>query len=175
MEGKPTAKANPKQDESPAEGLAHQTNGQDAPLAFGGVQRILVVEDNDLNSKLFRDLLVAHGYGVIHTRDGVEAFRLARTHRPNLILMDIQLHPPEVSGLEVARWIQEDETLRDIPIVAITAFAMAGDEERARTAGCAAYITKPISVRPFLETIAQCLDEASKKVPALSEEQQDKK
>lgn len=125
-------------------------------LSKSQLRRILVVEDNDLNSKLFRDLLIAQGYGVIHTRDGVEAFRLAREHHPDLVLMDIQL--PEVSGLEVTRWLQEDPMLRKIPVVALTAFAMSGDEERARAAGCAAYITKPISVRPFLETVSQCIE-----------------
>jgi two-component system, cell cycle response regulator DivK len=119
------------------------------------LRRILVVEDNDLNLKLFRDLLIAQGYSVIHTRDGVEAFRLARTHTPDLILMDIQL--PEVSGFEVTRWLKDDPGLRDIPVVAVTAFAMAGDEEKARVAGCAAYVTKPIAVKSFLETVAKCL------------------
>ena len=123
----------------------------------GGLRRILVVEDNDLNLKLFRDLLIAQGYSVLHTRDGVEAFRLARTHKPDLVLMDIQL--PEVSGFEVTRWLKEDPALRDIPVVAVTAFAMAGDEEKAKAAGCAAYVTKPIAVRPFLETVAKCLEE----------------
>ena len=121
------------------------------------LRRILVVEDNDLNLKLFRDLLIAQGYSVIHTRDGIEAFRLARTHKPDLVLMDIQL--PEASGFEVTGWLKDDPALRDIPVVAVTAFAMAGDEEKARSAGCAAYLTKPISVRPFLETVAKCLGE----------------
>lgn len=125
----------------------------------GVLRRVLVVEDNDLNGKLFKDLLGAQGYGVIHTRDGVEAFRLARAHRPDLILMDLQL--PEVPGLEVARWLQEDSGLRAIPIVAVTAFTTPGDEERAREIGCSAYLTKPISVRPFLETIATCLKESA--------------
>ncbi len=137
-------------------------NGQHSPT--GTLRRVLVVEDNDLNSKLFRDLLITQGYGVIHTRDGVEAFRLARTHRPDLVLMDIQL--PEISGLEVARWMQEDPGLKNIPVVAVTAFATAGDEEKARAAGCAAYITKPISVRPFLETVARCLGDPSPRSPA---------
>lgn len=117
------------------------------------------MEDNDLNLKLFRDLLMAQGYSVLHTRDGVEAFRMARTHKPDLVLMDIQL--PEVSGYEVTRWMKDDPALRDIPVVAVTAFAMAGDEERAKSAGCAAYVTKPISVRDFLETVATCLGEPS--------------
>lgn len=121
------------------------------------MRRILIVEDNDLNLKLFRDLLVSQGYSIIHTRDGAEAFRLARTHKPDLVLMDMQL--PEVSGFEVTKWIKEDSGIRHIPVVAVTAFAMSGDEERARQVGCASYITKPISVRPFLEEIARCLGE----------------
>lgn len=124
-------------------------------------KRILVVEDNDLNMKLFRDLLMASGYDVFITRDGVEAFRLARTHSPDLILMDLQL--PDVSGVDVVKWLKEDAGLRDIPVVAVTAFAMTGDEERARNAGCIAYITKPIAVKSFLDSIAKVLSEPSPK------------
>lgn len=116
-------------------------------------KKVLVVEDNDLNMKLFCDLLEAHDYETIQTGDGQEALELARTHKPNLILMDIQL--PEVSGLEVTRWIKEDEELKDIPVVAVTAFAMKGDEEKIRSGGCEAYIAKPISVGQFLETVKQ--------------------
>ncbi len=112
---------------------------------------VLIVEDNELNMKLFHDLLAAHGYATIHTRNGLEALALARRHRPALILMDIQL--PEISGLEVTKWIKEDDDLRDIPVVAVTAFAMKGDEERIRSGGCEAYISKPISVGAFLETV----------------------
>ena len=112
---------------------------------------VLIVEDNELNMKLFHDLLAAHGYATIQTRNGLEALELARRHRPALILMDIQL--PEVSGLEVTKWLKEDDELRVIPVVAITAFAMKGDEERIRSGGCEAYISKPISVNGFLETV----------------------
>jgi two-component system, cell cycle response regulator DivK len=112
---------------------------------------ILIVEDNELNMKLFNDLLEAHGYKTVQTRSGMEAVGLAREHRPDLILMDIQL--PEVSGLEVTRWLKEDEALRHIPVVAITAFAMKGDEEKIRQGGCEAYLSKPISIVKFLETI----------------------
>lgn len=115
------------------------------------VQTILIVEDNELNMKLFNDLLEAHGYQTLKTSNGIEAIELARAHRPNLILMDIQL--PEVSGLEVTKWLKEDEDLRSIPIVAVTAFAMKGDEERIREGGCEAYLSKPISVAKFLETV----------------------
>ena len=112
---------------------------------------VLVVEDNELNMKLFHDLLEASGYDTIQTRNGLEAIELAREHRPDLILMDIQL--PEVSGLEVTKWIKEDDDLRSIPIVAVTAFAMKGDEERIRKGGCEAYLSKPISVGKFIETV----------------------
>ncbi len=112
---------------------------------------VLIVEDNELNMKLFNDLLEAHGFGTIQTRSGVEAVELTRKHRPDLILMDIQL--PEVSGLQVIQWIKDDEALRHIPIVAITAFAMKGDEEKIRQSGCEAYLSKPISVVKFLETV----------------------
>ena len=100
---------------------------------------------------MFHDLLDAHGYKTLQTRNGMEALSLAREHRPDLILMDIQL--PEVSGLEVTKWLKEDDQLRKIPVVAVTAFAMKGDEERIREGGCEAYISKPISVSMFLDTL----------------------
>jgi two-component system, cell cycle response regulator DivK len=121
------------------------------PEVRRAVQSVLIVEDNELNMKLFNDLLVAHGYKTIQTRNGFEALELARKHRPDLILMDIQL--PEVSGLEVTRWLKDDDTLCQIPIIAVTAFAMRGDEERIRSGGCEAYISKPISVMTFLDTV----------------------
>jgi two-component system cell cycle response regulator DivK len=116
---------------------------------------VLIVEDNELNMKLFHDLLEAHGYETLQTRDGLEALKIARENNPDLILMDIQL--PEVSGLEVAKWIKEDENLKRIPIIAVTAFAMKGDEEKIRQGGCEAYIAKPISVSKFLETVERFL------------------
>lgn len=118
-------------------------------------QKVLIVEDNDLNMKLFNDLLVAHGYDTLQTKDGVEALALARQHRPDLILMDIQL--PEVSGLEVTKWIKEDKSLSMIPIIAVTAFAMKGDREKMRDGGCEDYIAKPISVASFLQTVERFL------------------
>lgn len=118
---------------------------------------VLIVEDNELNMKLFNDLLEAHGYATLQTRNGVEAVELARRHKPNLILMDIQL--PEVSGLQVTQWIKDDEELRHIPVIAITAFAMKGDEEKIRQGGCEAYLSKPISVVKFLETVRNYLGE----------------
>ena len=118
-------------------------------------KRVLIVEDNDLNMKLFNDLLVAHGYGTLQTKDGTEALALARQYRPDLILMDIQL--PEVSGLQVTQWIKSDHELRSIPVIAVTAFAMKGDEEKIRDGGCEAYIAKPISVSSFLKTVERFL------------------
>ncbi len=112
---------------------------------------ILVVEDNELNMKLFNDLLEAHDYRVVQTRDGLSALELARKHMPDLILMDIQL--PEVSGIEVTKWLKEDDELKRIPVIAVTAFAMKGDEQKIREGGCEAYISKPISVVSFLKTI----------------------
>jgi len=112
---------------------------------------VLIVEDNELNMKLFHDLLEAHGYNTVQTRNGYEAMDLARKHLPNLILMDIQL--PEVSGLDVTKWLKEDDELRTIPVIAVTAFAMKGDEDRIRQGGCEAYISKPISVSKFIETV----------------------
>lgn len=119
---------------------------------------VLIVEDNELNMKLFNDLLVANGYQTLQTRSGTEAIELARRHRPDLILMDIQL--PEVSGLDVTRWIKEDDELHTIPVIAVTAFAMKGDEERIRKGGCEAYISKPISVAKFLETVRHYLGDS---------------
>jgi two-component system cell cycle response regulator DivK len=119
-------------------------------------KKILIVEDNELNMKLFHDLLEAQGYEILETREGLQALSLAREHRPDLILMDIQL--PEISGLEVTKWLKEDDDLAAIPVVAVTAFAMKGDEERIREGGCEAYISKPISVGPFLDTIRRLLD-----------------
>ena len=119
---------------------------------------VLIVEDNELNMKLFRDLLEAHGYQTSGTSNGFEALDLVRKLHPDLILMDIQL--PQVSGLEVTRWIKDDPDLRKIPVVAVTAFAMKGDEERIREGGCEAYISKPISVAMFLDTVRQYVGDA---------------
>ena len=118
-------------------------------------QTVLIVEDNELNMKLFNDLLEANGYKTLQARKGVEGVELARRHHPDLILMDIQL--PEVSGLQVIKWLKDDEALRDIPVIAITAFAMKGDEEKIREQGCQAYLSKPIAIVKFLETIRNYL------------------
>ena len=118
-------------------------------------KKVLIVEDNELNMKLFHDLLDSQGYETLQTREGLQALALARLHRPDLILMDIQL--PEISGLEVTKWLKDDEELSHIPVVAVTAFAMKGDEERIRQGGCEAYISKPISVMHFLDTVRKHL------------------
>jgi two-component system cell cycle response regulator DivK len=116
---------------------------------------VLIVEDNDLNMKLFNDLLEARGYRVVKTRSGHDVLLLAREHRPDLILMDIQL--PEISGIEVTKWLKDDDSLKAIPVIAITAFAMKGDEERIRQSGCEGYLSKPISIPKFLQTVGEFL------------------
>jgi two-component system cell cycle response regulator DivK len=114
-------------------------------------KKVLIVEDNELNMKLFNDLLEAHGYATVKTREGTRVLELARENAPDLILMDIQL--PEVSGLDLIRWLKDADDLKQIPVIAITAFAMKGDEDRIRQTGCEDYISKPISVLSFIETI----------------------
>ena len=121
-------------------------------------KKVLIVEDNELNMKLFHDLLEAQGYETLETREGLSALSLAREHRPDLILMDIQL--PEISGLDVTKTLKADPELHRIPVIAVTAFAMKGDEERIRQGGCEAYISKPISVTKFIETIKSFLGDA---------------
>jgi two-component system cell cycle response regulator DivK len=115
-------------------------------------KHILVVEDNELNMKLLNDVLEAHGYMVKSTSQGAVAIEWAREHRPDLILMDIQL--PDMSGLDATRRLKADPATRDIPVIAVTAFAMAGDERKALDHGCDAYVAKPIVLRSFLNLIA---------------------
>ena len=112
---------------------------------------IMVVEDCASNMMLFCDLLERVGFDTLRAETGFHAIRLARTHRPDLILLDIKL--PDIDGTKVARWFRANEYLRDIPIVAVTAFAMPGDRERILNAGFDAYVSKPISVRDFLEVV----------------------
>ena len=119
-------------------------------------QVVLVVEDNELNMRLFRDILEAHAYKVTEATNGMEGWRSAREHRPDLIVMDIQL--PDVSGLDITRWLKDDENLKSIPIIAVTAFAMAGDEAKILRSGCDAYVPKPISIPKFLQTIESLVD-----------------
>ncbi len=118
--------------------------------------QVLIVEDNELNMKLFNDLLEAHGYATIKTRDGRLAMDMAREHKPDLVLMDIQL--PEVSGLDIIRMLKADDDLKAIPVIAITAFAMKGDEDKIRGSGCEDYISKPISVMGFITTVRKYLE-----------------
>ncbi|HYU13122.1 MAG TPA: response regulator [Stellaceae bacterium] len=118
-------------------------------------KRILIVEDNELNMKLLNDVLEAHGYDIVKTGSGAAVLDLARTHRPDLVLMDIQL--PDMSGLEAVRQLKSDGQTQSIPVIAVTAFAMAGDERKALDSGCDGYIAKPIMLREFLATIEEFL------------------
>lgn len=118
-------------------------------------QKILVVEDNELNLKLFCDLLRAHAYEAEPVRDGREAVDTARSFGPDLIIMDIQM--PHISGLELIEQLKADEELKAIPIMAVTAYAAKGDEERIRDAGAEGYVSKPISVIRFVEAVKALL------------------
>lgn len=118
-------------------------------------KKVLIVEDNELNMKLFQDLLEAHGIDTVETRDGQNVLEIARDHAPDLILMDIQL--PEISGLDITKSLKDDEDLKSIPVIAVTAFAMKGDEQKIREGGCEDYISKPISVSNFIEVIGKYL------------------
>lgn len=120
-------------------------------------RKILIVEDNELNLKLFRDLLEAHGYETFETKDGQEALSIARNVRPDLILMDIQL--PEISGLDITKRLKADDEVSHIPVIAVTAFAMKDDEEMILNAGCEAYMSKPISIPVFIRTVQKFLNE----------------
>jgi two-component system cell cycle response regulator DivK len=117
---------------------------------------VLIIEDNDLNMRLFADLLQAEGYRVLESREGVAGFQMARQERPDLIVMDIEL--PDISGLEITRWLKDDARLAHIPIVAVTAYATKGDEARVLEAGCEVYLAKPISVSHFVETVRRLLE-----------------
>ena len=119
---------------------------------------ILIVEDNPTNMTLAVHVLESAGHTVLTATDAEAGLALARSALPNLILMDIQL--PEVSGLEVTKWLKDDPELKSIPVVAVTAFAMKGDEERIREGGCEAYLSKPISVGKFIETVRHFLGTA---------------
>lgn len=119
-------------------------------------KKVLIVEDNELNMKLFEDLLGAHGYDTVKTRDGGQVLDIARAQKPDLIIMDIQL--PEVSGLEVTQWLKADNDLRAIPVIAVTAFAMKGDEEKIRQGGCEDYVSKPISIIDFMQVVQKHLE-----------------
>lgn len=118
-------------------------------------KRILVVEDNDLNRKLFCDVLRSQGYAVEPCADGLDALEKARQFVPNLVIMDIQL--PNVSGLDLIEAAKKDPTLRTIPVLAVTAYAGKGDEERIREAGAEGYLAKPVSIGPFMQAVRALL------------------
>ena len=119
------------------------------------VKTILVIEDNQLNMKLVKGLVKIGKYRMLEANDAESGIELIREQRPDLVLMDIQL--PGMDGLSATKIIKEDPALKDIPIVALTSYAMQGDQEKALAAGCTGYITKPIDTRNFLETVSQYL------------------
>jgi two-component system cell cycle response regulator DivK len=131
-------------------------------------EKILVVEDNELNLKLFCDLLRAHGYATEPVRDGREAFERARAFAPDLIIMDIQM--PHISGLEIIEQLKGDARLKRTPIMAVTAYAAKGDEERIRDAGAEGYVSKPISVMRFVEAVRALLAAAAAREEAEGEQ-----
>jgi two-component system cell cycle response regulator DivK len=118
-------------------------------------QRILVVEDQPDNRQIIRDLLTSVGYELIEAVDGEAGVRLAKAHRPDLILMDIQL--PVLDGYEATRRIKADPELRPIPLIVVTSYALSGDDRKAMAAGCDAYVAKPFSPRELLATIRRLL------------------
>lgn len=118
-------------------------------------KRIMVVEDNDLNRKLFCDVLKAQGFEVEPVADGNTVLAAARDHSPDLIIMDIQL--PGVSGVDLIAAAKEDPALKEIPVLAVTAFAGKGDEEKIRSAGAAGYLSKPVSIIPFMNAVKELL------------------
>jgi two-component system, cell cycle response regulator DivK len=116
-------------------------------------KKVLIVEDNELNMKLFHDLLDAQGYETLQTREGLQALALAREHKPDLILMDIQL--PIMDGYEATRRIKAMPEFKSVPIIVVTSYALSGDEGKARDSGCDAYVTKPYSPRALLAKIRE--------------------
>ena len=126
---------------------------------------VLVVEDNKTNMRLFNDVLTSHGYTVLQAMDGAGAWQLAKEHRPDAIILDIQL--PDMSGLDVVKKLKQDENLKPIPVIATTAFAMHGDKETCLQNGCDGYIPKPISVFDFLQTVDEFVDNRKSAVCAV--------
>ncbi len=120
-------------------------------MAAQAQKSVLVVEDNELNMRLFCDLLDAYGYQALRATDGAAALEIARAETLDLIIMDIQL--PEMSGLDVTRILKKDEGLAHIPVLAVTAFAMRADEDRVREAGCEGYLSKPIQIGSFIRAV----------------------
>lgn len=144
------------EDKTEKTGKADQDQTTAPAQTSSAAKKVMIVEDNELNMKLFNDLLEAHGIETIKSNNGLEVLDLAKETQPDLILMDIQL--PQVSGLDVIKWLKDDEALAKVPVIAVTAFAMKGDEEKIRKGGCEDYISKPISVTRFLEVIQKYLN-----------------
>jgi CheY-like chemotaxis protein len=119
-------------------------------------QKILVIEDNQMNMMLVRDLLQLEGYTVLEAMDAEKGLQMARENLPDLILMDIQL--PGMDGLKATRIICRDPVLKTVPVVALTSYAMKGDEQMAREAGCIGYIAKPVDTRSFKDTVSGFLN-----------------
>lgn len=117
---------------------------------------VLIVEDNDLNLKLFEDVLAAEGFSTLSTSCGKSVVNIAREKRPDVILMDIQL--PEISGLEATQRIKSEEEIAGIPVIAITAHALPGDEHRIRAGGCADYVAKPVLIGDLVQTVKRHLN-----------------
>ena len=124
-------------------------------------EKILLVEDNEVNRRLAGFLLRSQGYQVLEAATAQEAFEIIKAERPDLILMDVQL--PEMDGLEATRKLKEDPATRDIPVVAVTSYAMKGDREKALAAGCAGYITKPIDKATFVQEISAHVGDKSRR------------
>ena len=133
---------------------------QDGDPAPAATKRVLIVEDNALNMKLLHDLLEAYGYATNGTEHGAAALSLARECRPDLILMDLQL--PDVSGFEAVRQLKCDEQTQAIPVLAVTAFALVGDERKALNSGCDGYVAKPILIRDFMQVVERFIGAADR-------------
>lgn len=122
------------------------------------MKRILIVEDTEDNRRILRDLLTAAGYEILEAMDGAEGVKMALAEQPDLILMDIQL--PVIDGYEAARRLKADPATRHIPVVAVTSYALSGDEDKALASGCDGYVAKPFSPRNILGLVRQMLVEA---------------
>jgi two-component system cell cycle response regulator DivK len=116
-----------------------------------GAKIVLIIEDNPLNMKLFKEVLELHGYDAVAAEDGSSGLALARERRPDVVLLDIQL--PMMSGFEVLRHLKQDPDLQSVPVIAVTAHAMAGDESTILGAGCEEYLTKPVSIERLIEVV----------------------
>ena len=142
------------------------SSGVQAPKPAAGPKRILIIEDNPLNMKLFSAMIAAEGYQVLQASDGAGGLALAREQHPDLIVMDIQL--PGLSGLEVAASLKAEDGTRDIAIIATSAYAVPGDEVNIRASGCDAFMAKPISIAPFLEIIDRLVARPAPEAPCLT-------